>query len=291
MGAMAATATQAGQKRVTDGLDGRIDPPEAARTALSAESAAPGLIRRALRAVSDLVMPPVCLVCRTPIGSHDALCAACWREVDFIRPPLCDRLGLPMPYDASLDGGVMISAGAAADPPAYDRARAVAAHAGAMRTLVHALKFQDRHDTRRLLGQWLVDAGRDLIGEAEVVVPVPLARRRLLARRFNQAAILAREVAFRTGLAYAPLALARSRATASQVGLSRQQRARNVAGAFTVPARRIGEIAGRNILLVDDVITTGSTASACARALRAAGAARVDVLALALVVDRAVVPA
>jgi ComF family protein len=252
-----------------------------------APAAGQGLFRRAFRALSDIVMPPVCLVCRAPIGAHDAVCARCWREIDFIRPPLCDRLGMPLPFDT---GGVMISAAAAADPPPYDRARAVAAHAGAMRTLVHALKFHDRHDARRLFGRWLVEAGRDLLPDAEIVVPVPLARRRLLMRRFNQAAVLASEVARLTGLRYEPLLLARTRATASQVGLSRGQRRRNVAGAFAVPPRYGGRVEGRKILLVDDVITTGSTVGACARALRRAGAARVDVLALALVTDRGVIP-
>ena len=249
--------------------------------------AVPGLFRRALGALSDLVMPPVCLVCREPIGVHDALCARCWRDIDFIRPPLCDRLGMPLPYDT---GGSTISAAAAAEPPVYDRARAVAAHTGSMRTLVHALKFHDRHDVRRLLGRWLVEAGRELVADAEIVVPVPLARRRLLFRRFNQAAILAREVARLTGLGHEPQLLVRTRATASQVGLSRGQRRRNVAGAFAVPRRLAPRARGRNILLIDDVITTGSTAGACARALRRAGAARVDVLALAIVTDRALIP-
>lgn len=247
-----------------------------------------GLLRRAFSALSDVVMPPVCLVCRAPIVGHDALCARCWREIDFIRPPLCDRLGIPLPYDT---GGTMISAAAAADPPPYDRARAVAAYAGSMRMLVHALKFHDRHDVRCLLGKWLVAAGRDLVAEAEIVVPVPLARRRLLARRFNQAALLAGEVARLTGLRYEPLLLERTRATASQVGLSRGQRERNVSGAFAVPARLAGRAEGRRILVVDDVITTGSTVGACARALRRAGAERVDVLALALVTDRGSIPA
>jgi ComF family protein len=248
----------------------------------------PGLFRRAFRALADIVLPPACMVCRTPIGEHDALCAACWREIDFIRPPLCDRLGMPLPFDT---GAPTISALAAADPPPYDRARAVAAHAGSMRKLVHALKFHDRHDARRLLGKWLVEAGRDLVPDAELVIPVPLARRRLLMRRFNQAAILAREIARLTGLRYEPLLLVRTRATASQVGLSRGQRRRNVAGAFAVPQRFAARVKGRKILLIDDVITTGSTVAACARALRRAGAARVDVLALALVTDRALAPA
>ena len=258
---------------------------ELARTGAAAESGTVRLIVRAIDALGDLLMPPLCLACHEPLGVHDALCPACWRGIDFIRPPLCDRLGLPMPFDT---GGVMVSAAAAADPPAFHRARAVARYDGVMRDLVHDLKFRDRHAGRRLFGRWLPEAGGDLIAEADVVVPVPLNRWRLLRRRFNQAAILAREVSRLAGLAYEPMALERTRATESQVGLTRAQRRRNVRGAFAVP--RPQPIAGRNVLLVDDVITTGATVGACAEALRRAGAPRVDVLALALVTDEALVP-
>lgn len=260
-------------------MDPQGEPPGAVRDSL---------FRRAVTVLSDVVMPPVCLVCRTRIETHDALCAACWRQIDFIRPPLCDRLGLPLPFDI---GGPMISAAAAADPPPYYRARAVAAYTGSMQQLVHGLKFQDRHDVRRLLGRWLVDAGRELLAECEIVVPVPLARTRLLMRRFNQAAILAREVARVSGLRYEPMVLERTRATTSQIGLSRGERQRNVAGAFAVPKRRAAAVRGRRVLLIDDVVTTGSTVAACARALSRAGAAQVDVLALAIVADRGVIPA
>jgi ComF family protein len=230
--------------------------------------------------LADLVMPPVCLACHVSIDGHDALCARCWRSVSFIRPPLCDRLGLPMPYDT---GGIIVSAAATADPPDFDRARAVAHYSGAMRELIRSFKFRDRHDCRRLLGRWLAEAGRDLLPGAEVVVPVPLNRWRLLSRRFNQAALLAQDLSRATGLAYAPLALERTRATASQVGKTREQRRLNVRGAFHVPSGHRTAIDGRSVILVDDVITTGATANAAARALKRAGAARVDVLALALV--------
>ena len=121
-------------------------------------------------------------------------------------------------------------------------------------------------------------------------MPVPLARARLLMRRFNQAAILAREVARVSGLRYEPMVLERTRATTSQIGLSRGERQRNVAGAFAVPKRRAEAVQGRRVLLIDDVVTTGSTVAACARALSRAGAAQVDVLALAIVADRGVIP-
>jgi ComF family protein len=166
----------------------------------------------------------------------------------------------------------------------YDRARAVAVFSSGMQELIHGLKYSDRHDGRRLFGRWLVAAGAELLADADVLVPVPLNRWRLLSRRFNQSALLAQEVARLSGVDYAPLALSRVRATASQVGMTREERRRNVTGAFAVPARAVGQVAGRRIVLVDDVITTGATVQAAARVLKAAGAARVDVLALAVVV-------
>ncbi len=238
------------------------------------------VLRTVGRAALDLILPPLCLGCEARIADHDSLCPECWRKIDFIRAPLCDRFGLPLPYGGD---GPMISAAAAADPPVYDRARAVALFDGLMRDLVHDLKFRDAHDGRRLFGRWLVEAGRDLIAEADVIVPTPLARLRLLGRRYNQAQILADEVARQTGKPVRPMALVRTRSTGRQIGLSRSKRRQNVAGAFSVPANSSSLVAGAAILLIDDVITTGATADAAAKALKQAGARRVDVLALARV--------
>ena len=253
-----------------------------------AETATPlriGLRRRtanAWRRLLDVVLPPICLGCEGRLLEHDSLCPVCWRGIDFIRPPLCDRLGIPLPYDT---GGTMVSGAAVADPPVYDRARAVARFDGLMRDLVHGLKFSDRHDGRRLFGRWLMSAGADLIGDADVVIPVPLSRWRLLTRRFNQAQILASEVARLSGKPLSAAILIRHRATRQQVGLTRIERKKNVAGAFRVTAAGIASVKGKSVLLVDDVITTGATIGAAARALKRAGAARVDVLALAIVSD------
>lgn len=235
----------------------------------------------------DVFLPPVCLGCEARLDAHDALCPVCWRTIDFIRPPLCDCLGIPMPYDT---GGRMLSAAAVADPPNYDRARAVARYDGLMRDLIHDFKFRDTHDARALFGRWLSEAGAALIAECDVIIPVPLARWRLLTRRFNQSQILAAEIAKRTGKPVAPFSLLRVRTTKNQVGLSRTERRRNVAGAFAVAPGQIGSVAGKSVLLIDDVITTGATASSAARALKKAGAARVDVLALALAGDGSVIP-
>ena len=266
-------------------------PPDAETTAnpTAPRPRSRGLIVRGLvvaaNALGDLIVPPLCLVCRVPMAGHDSLCAKCWQRIDFIRRPLCDRLGIPLPYGGT---GTIVSAAALASPPDYDRARAVARFDGAMRELIHGLKYSDRHDGRKLYGRWLAETGSDLFAGCHVIVPVPLDRWRLLGRRYNQAAILAAEIAQLTGIPSDPLALVRRRRTTSQVGLSHNQRKLNVSGAFAVayPDR----IAGRNVLLVDDVITTSATLDACARVLRRAGAARIDVLALARVTDQAIVP-
>jgi ComF family protein len=248
----------------------------------------PGLLRRAAAACADTIVPPCCLVCRARIGAHHLLCPACWRDVSFIRPPLCDVLGIPLPFDT---GERTVSAAALAEPPAYGRARAVAHFSGAMRTLVHQFKYADRHDARTLFGRWMAEAAGELLLGLDVIVPVPLSRLRLLFRQFNQSAILACELSRRTGMPVDAMALKRVQWTRSQVGMTRDQRRHNVAGAFGVPPHRRAAVEGRNVLLVDDVVTTGATVDACARALKRAGAARVDVLALALVTNEALVAA
>jgi len=239
--------------------------------------------RVAGRWLADLVIPPVCVACHTPLSGHDALCATCWRTIAFIRQPLCDRLGIPMPFGGS--GAPLISAAAAADPPLYNRARAVAVFDGdsVIRHLIHAMKYADRHEARRLLGRWMTDAGRDLLDDADVIIPVPLTRWRLMRRQFNQAAMLAQEIARASGVPTNPHALAKIKTTPPQVGLTREQRRLNVRGAFSVPQSRKAAVYGKRVLLIDDVITTGATAEACVRALQAAGATSVDVLAVGLV--------
>lgn len=237
-----------------------------------------------LARLSDFAIPPVCLECESRIDCHHSICAQCWSKVSFISAPMCERLGIPLPYGA---GGPVLSAAAATDPPVFDRARAVGIYAGTLKSLVQDFKFRDRQDLVPLFVRWLQHAGARVLHEGEVVVPVPLYRSRLLKRRFNQSAVLARALTRTTGLAYAPLVLRRTRATQQQAGLTRQQRQDNVRGAFQVSDRARQKIAGKRIVLVDDVITTGATVSACARALQQAGADRIDVLAIAMAVPGA----
>ncbi len=232
---------------------------------------------------ADVLMPALCVSCHQPLATHDSLCAACWRNVRFLSHPLCDKLGIPLPFDPG--GGPIVSAAAVADPPVYDRARAAMHFSGVGRELVHRFKYGDQHTPRWLFRRLLIHASRELAADCDVVMPVPLHHRRLWARRFNQSAILAGDLAVELDLDYWPQTLVRQRATAAQVGLTRDQRQRNLRGAFAVHADRTAEVFGRSVLLVDDVITTGTTAQACARVLKRAGARRVDVVALAMVTD------
>lgn len=240
--------------------------------------------RAMLRRAADVVLPPVCIVCRAPVGSHGLLCGPCFSGIEFIAPPLCARLGVPLPYET---GEPSLSAAAIAAPPVYDRARAVARYSQTMRDLIQGFKYGDRQEGLRLFCRWMARAGAELLADADLLVPVPLYRSRLWSRRFNQSALLAQGLETLAGVPADCFALERTRRTASQVGLSAAQRKRNVAGAFKVAPSRAQAIAGKSVLVVDDVITTGATVEACARVLKRAGAARVDVLALARAVEPA----
>jgi ComF family protein len=238
-------------------------------------------LRATLRHVLDVGLPPLCAACRDPVGG-DGLCPACWAKLSFIARPYCERLGIPFAYDP---GPGIVSMQAISDPPAYARARAAVRYDDIARALVHALKYGDRLDLAPTMGRWMASAGGELLTECDALVPVPLHWRRLWARRCNQSAALAQAISAASSVPVARDALKRVKATAQQVGLSKSERADNVQGAFRVPAEGKIEVAGRRLILVDDVMTSGATADACARALLRAGAANVDVLVFARVVD------
>ena len=240
-----------------------------------------GAWRHAARLALDVALPTLCVACREPVDG-EGVCASCWAKLSFIAKPYCPRLGIPFVYDP---GPELLSMEAIANPPAYARARAAVRYDDVARTLVHALKYQDRTDLAPAMGRWMARAGSELLAEADALVPVPLHWRRAWGRRYNQSGALARVIARQSGVKVASEALRRVRPTQQQIGLSRPQRASNVQGAFKVADHRRSEIAGRRLVLVDDVLTTGATVDACARALLRARAASVDVLVFARVVD------
>jgi ComF family protein len=263
-------------------MDAEASPPRSIASHLQGALAACGAAwSRAAKLALDVALPALCVACRDPVDG-EGVCADCWAKLSFIAPPFCPRLGIPFVYDPGPD---MLSMEAIANPPAYARARAAVRYDDVARTLVHALKYQDRTDLAPPMGRWMARAGQELLDSADLLVPVPLHWRRGWSRRYNQSGALARVIAQQSGVKVAAEALRRIRPTEQQIGLSRPERASNVQGAFKVVPDRQHLIAGRRVVLIDDVLTSGATVDACARALLRAKAAAVDVLVFARVVD------
>src|SRR6202050_5603110 len=220
---------------------------------VSASMALPSRLKRAadtaralLHTALDLALPPLCAACREPVKG-EGLCPACWSNLSFITRPYCERLGIPFVYDP---GPGILSMEAIADPPAYHRARAAVRFDDISRALVHGLKYGDRLELAPMMGRWVSHAGRELLAEADALVPVPLHWRRLWARRFNQSAMLAAAISAESGVPIAGGALKRVKPTVQQVGLSRSERAQNVQGAFRVSPEGKPAVVGRPLVLV-----------------------------------------
>src|SRR5580693_3078031 len=208
-------------------------------------SACRGAWSRAAKLALDIALPTLCVACREPVDG-EGVCSECWTKLSFIAPPYCPRLGIPFVYDPGPD---MLSMEAIANPPAYARARAAVRYDDVARTLVHALKYQDRTDLAPAMGRWMARAGREILDGADMLVPVPLHWRRAWHRRYNQSGALGRAIERACGVKLRGDILQRVRRTEQQVGLSRPQRASNVQGAFKVSADRQGEIRGRRVIL------------------------------------------
>jgi ComF family protein len=236
--------------------------------------------KKILRAAIDGIYPPSCTGCGRQTAETGALCGACWNSIKFIEKPYCAIYGTP--FSTELGDG-MISARAIADPPPYARSRAAVAYQGLALRFVHGLKFQDRQDNAAWMASWMARAAPELLEDSNVIVPVPLHWRRMVSRRFNQSALLAQKLAVGADKPFAPLALKRIKFTVTQRGLTAKERDANVKRAFIVPENQMINVQGRRVLLIDDVITTGSTVAEATKALLKAGASNVDVLPFAMV--------
>lgn len=237
--------------------------------------------RQAGRLLRDVIAPPRCLQCHTEVAGDGHLCATCWQGIAFIDGTACQQCGVPFPFDL---GESALCAPCIAHSPSFTRARAAMRYDDESRALVTGMKFADRLEGAPAFGAWMARAGVDIIANAGCLVPVPLHRWRLISRRFNQAAELARALGRHCDMPVVYDALIRRKNTRPQVGLSADARRKNVATAFEVPRQSRQKLIGRNILLVDDVFTSGATADACARTLLRAGVASVDVITLARVI-------
>jgi ComF family protein len=236
----------------------------------------PSRLRRFGRAVVDGILPPRCLACGAVVDEVDALCGKCWASITFFVAPWCTVCGLPFPHPM---GEGAICGACAANPPSWQRARSVFRYDRHSRRLVLMLKHGDQTHLVGAFGRWMHRAGGEVLADADLLVPVPLHWTRLFGRRFNQAALLAQAIRAAGGPPVGADWLVRRRRTPSQGRMGPAARTRNVRGAFAL--RRGRSVAGRRVVLVDDVLTTGATVEECARVLRQAGAVSVGVLVLA----------
>src|SRR5438270_10694231 len=234
-----------------------------------------GLLRKCGRWALDFALPPRCAGCGTIVDDVHSFCPHCWKQVEFLGDGGCSVCGIPLQATEQT-----ICAACLAKPPRIARTRAAVAYGDVSRGLAIRLKYGRKVAIARTMARYM--APLVATGDDRLLVPVPLHRTRLWGRGFNQSALVARELSRRLGIATDPLALRRIRRTPPLKGMSPLQRRKTVAGAFRVRNNRA--VAGKIVILVDDVLTTGSTAEACARTLKRAGAASVELVSFARVV-------
>ncbi|WP_339108636.1 ComF family protein [Thioclava sp. GXIMD4216] len=237
-------------------------------------------LRRQARAALRLIYPPLCIACQAPVSEEGVLCPDCWPRTGFIRGLSCETCGAPLPGQSDR---IEQCDACLRTPPPWDKARAALRYDGTARAMILGFKHGDRTELARPFGRWMAEAGRDILDETCLLVPVPLHRFRLIRRKYNQAALLAQALARETGGELCVDLLRRIRMTPPQEGLDRKQRAENVAGVFALHPKRADRAKGRKIVLIDDVMTSGATLRAAYDAVRPLDAPKIYVLCLARV--------
>lgn len=233
-----------------------------------------------MQTVLRAIYPPECMACGCQVDNTFALCPSCWADTPFILGAACDLCGTPLPGQAE-PGAKLRCDGCRANPPPWDKGRAVMSYHGIARKLVLGLKHGDRVDVARAAGPWLARAAADLVTPDTTIIPVPLFRARLWRRRYNQSALLAQALGRFTGTEVMLQGLLRIKTTPSLDGKSREERFALLQEVITANPR--DDLSGRDVVLLDDVMTSGATLSACTHAARSAGAKKLSVIVLARV--------
>ncbi|PCI56095.1 MAG: amidophosphoribosyltransferase [Alphaproteobacteria bacterium] len=229
----------------------------------------------------NLILPPRCPVTGDMVDAQGMISSDAWRDLVFIGDPLCAHCGVPLAFETEGNARCMTCL---ETPPIYHCARAALQYNDISRNLILGFKHGDKTHVIQSFLPWLKQAGREMLGQADYLIPVPLHPARLIMRRYNQAALIAGALAKSVDIPCLPTAMKRVRATPSQGHLTSDERMKNVQEAFDVPLKYQEMIKGKSIILIDDVLTTGATVNECAKVLYYHGARQVDVLTLARVV-------
>ena len=228
-------------------------------------------MRSSFKKLLNAFFPPQCLICSEKVSEINSLCAQCWQQMTFISKPYCEICCVPFPTQLK----EKICPFCQEDKPVYDMVRSVVRFDDFSARLVHALKYNDHTELAPALARLIVNSGQEVLSDADYIVPVPLHRRRLRQRKFNQAQLLAKFISRVTGIKTIPDLLIRTKDIPSQSGLNRRQRITNVCTAFSIDPRHANLIRGSRIIIVDDVVTTGATLNECSKCLLLAGSSKV----------------
>ncbi len=240
------------------------------------------IIRGFSKLILNQILPPVCSICRISMHESHQLCPNCWRDLHFVSAPICDVLGTPELPENVNDNAPYISLAAIAEPPNWHRARAATIYTGVARKCVYRLKYADDASVVQFMANAMHSAGKDILAQADILMPIPLHWSRFIKRHYNQSALLSKKLSEISGIAQNVNMLKRKKRTKSQVGLTRAQRRGNVEGAFEIAPRFKPLLKHKHVVLIDDVRTTGATLNEAAKALKKAGVKQVDVLTFAV---------
>lgn len=230
----------------------------------------------------DAILPPRCPMSGEIVDEQGMICAEIWAGMEFVSAPYCGTCGIPFDFETEAHEGQCLSC--LKTLPPYNSARAALRYNDTSRDMILGFKHGDKTHMAPSFMPWLKRAGEGMLGNADLLIPVPLHPMRLLSRRYNQAGIIAQCLSKETGIKHLPMALKRTRATVSQGHLKSDERAKNVRKAFAVRKQYESYLNAKNVVLIDDVFTTGATVNECTKVLKKTGAARVDILTLARVV-------